>query len=230
MFTKLEEDLLRQLLTQSIDLNKRRVKNAAPSLDQADYVTQRQLTDVGIDVGLKRKKTIILIDEAYGSGWNGSVYPPTKNAVYNEIQTVLGLIPTLAGETWSPGVSFGGGVTGITYANQIGLALRTTLASGGSWLTLTGGFTLSSKGSSMGAALITGLPTKVLNLSNYYVTGSIYAKSLTGATLGDLQCLGTFNTTTLALSSVIAGVTTALDDTYFTNTSEIRLEITYRVT
>jgi hypothetical protein len=32
----------------------------------------------------------IIPDEAYGVGWNGSLEPPTKNAVYDKIETVVG--------------------------------------------------------------------------------------------------------------------------------------------
>lgn len=30
-------------------------------------------------------------DDAYGAGWNGSLEVPTKNAVYDKIQTIIGL-------------------------------------------------------------------------------------------------------------------------------------------
>jgi hypothetical protein len=29
-------------------------------------------------------------DEAYGAGWNGSLEVPTKNAIYDKIETMLG--------------------------------------------------------------------------------------------------------------------------------------------
>lgn len=32
----------------------------------------------------------IIPDEAYGAGWNGSLEPPTKNAVYDKIETIGG--------------------------------------------------------------------------------------------------------------------------------------------
>ncbi len=34
-------------------------------------------------------------DDAYASGWNGSLQVPTKNAVYDKIESVISLIPTL---------------------------------------------------------------------------------------------------------------------------------------
>lgn len=32
----------------------------------------------------------LLLDDAYGAGWNGSLEPPTKNAVYDKIETLGG--------------------------------------------------------------------------------------------------------------------------------------------
>lgn len=42
-FTKLEEDLLRRLLTQNIDLHGRRIINAGNSVDEKDYITREEL-------------------------------------------------------------------------------------------------------------------------------------------------------------------------------------------
>jgi hypothetical protein len=36
----------------------------------------------------------IIPDEAYGGGWNGSLEPPTKNAVYDKIEAMVADIPT----------------------------------------------------------------------------------------------------------------------------------------
>jgi hypothetical protein len=55
--------------------------------------------------------------------------------------------------TWTPGISFGGGTTGITYTTQDGRYTKI-----GRQVTVHFAVTLSSKGSSSGAAAITGLP------------------------------------------------------------------------
>lgn len=39
----------------------------------------------------------IIPDEAYGTGWNGSLEPPTKNAVYDKIESM-----TLSPDGWTP--------------------------------------------------------------------------------------------------------------------------------
>jgi len=63
---------------------------------------------------------------------------------------------------WTPGISFGNGTTGITYVNQLGNFTRI-----GRLVVANYKIVLSSKGSSVGAARITGLPV---------VSGSLAAK------------------------------------------------------
>jgi hypothetical protein len=54
---------------------------------------------------------------------------------------------------WTPGISFGGGTTGIAYSTQKGIYARI-----GKLVTAQFSITLTSKGSSTGIACITGLP------------------------------------------------------------------------
>lgn len=56
----------------------------------------------------------IIPDEAYGVGWNGSLEPPTKNAVYDKIET-------LGGSTWG---SITGTITAQTDLVNLILELR----------------------------------------------------------------------------------------------------------
>jgi len=64
------------------------------------------------------------------------------------------ILSTYVGATsWTPGISFGGGTTGITYAAQTGSYIRI-----GNIAFCYGAFTLSNKGSSTGNALLTGFP------------------------------------------------------------------------
>ena len=55
--------------------------------------------------------------------------------------------------TWTPGISFGGGTTGITYSTQKGIYTRI-----GKLVTAQFSIALTSNGSSAGIACITGLP------------------------------------------------------------------------
>lgn len=82
------------------------VKSSGVILDDSDNIT-------GV-------ATLEVDDDAYGAGWNGSLKVPTKNAVYDEVQTKLtgspidsgdALIPTLN----SPWINYGGGFGGARY-------------------------------------------------------------------------------------------------------------------
>lgn len=62
---------------------------------------------------------IVVADEAYGAGWNGSLQVPTKNAVYDKIESVEAEIAAvnvdLATKLTANGVNFGPGLaTSIT--------------------------------------------------------------------------------------------------------------------
>lgn len=63
--------------------------------------------------------------------------------------------------TWTPGMSFGGGTTGITYSVRAGYYTKI-----GNIVNVTGQVELSNVGSSTGSALITGLPFLTTNNQN----------------------------------------------------------------
>lgn len=82
----------------------------------------------------------LIPDEAYGVGWNGSLEPPTKNAVYDKVET-LG-----SGISNSAGVGVGvvtADVDGNLAANKVTL----TQPAAGSTLTIADGKTLATNGS-----------------------------------------------------------------------------------
>lgn len=61
--------------------------------DPTNAISVTGSVDVSVDLSVA--------DDPYGTGWNGSVNVPTKNAVYDEIETIHGLInPALVRETW----------------------------------------------------------------------------------------------------------------------------------
>jgi hypothetical protein len=125
--------------------------------------------------------------------------------------------------TWTPGIAFGGGTTGITYATQVGRWTRFSNIIHASCYV-----GLSNKGSSTGAATITGLPVAANSAANFYQTGVIRASNMSGLSghiQGYLSPSGTvFNLDYLGTGS-IANVT----DTNFGNSSDIIFEITYEV-
>lgn len=90
--------------------------------------------DVGDETvaGVKTFSSDPLIpDEAYGVGWNGSLEPPTKNAVYDKVETLATLSPTVREITAATDT--------ITQADN-GKIIRANRATGQT-ITVTGPFT-----------------------------------------------------------------------------------------
>lgn len=124
----------------------------------------------------------------------------------------------------TPGVSFGGGTTGITYTSRGGSAVIM-----GSWCIATGSLVLSSKGSSTGAALITGLNPAIKN-STTLASGSVSVALNKVTFANQYQATLVVNSTTIFLGEVTeAGAATALTDADFANDSSITFTATYRI-
>lgn len=124
--------------------------------------------------------------------------------------------------TFTPGISFGGGTTGITYTAQTGQYTKI-----GNLVTINSLVFLSSKGSSTGAALLTGLP---------FTAGSVVAAVVmfnmnNGAAAEVTQMTGavTASATTVNLQRFAAGALTNLADTDFNNNSIVRISTSYQV-
>lgn len=125
--------------------------------------------------------------------------------------------------TWTPGVSFGGGATGITYTTQTGSYTKR-----GDRVHCDGIIVLSSKGSSTGAAKLTGLPFTVRNDNDSNAVAALYFSSVTFT--GQFQGIADLNATTVALNQISeAGSASNLTDANFGNTSSVRISITYKV-
>jgi hypothetical protein len=121
---------------------------------------------------------------------------------------------------WTPGVSFGGGTTGITYTEQNGRYTKI-----GRQVTVTASVTLSSKGSSTGDAVLTGLP---FTNGTARSTGSIYIAGTTFA--GDLSILvEASNTIAYFRETTDLGVPRDLTNADFSNSSNWTATITYFV-
>jgi hypothetical protein len=144
--------------------------------------------------------------------------------VYTPSSGSVSLSDQQAYATWSPGVAFGGGTTGLTYTTQVG---RYTVH--GRLVTVTGYVVINDNGSSTGAATITGLPHTAANVTNLLCTGAVAGASLdTGAT-GQLVARVVPNSTTAALYRYEAGVLTALDEADLVNGAAISLTLSYFV-
>lgn len=137
----------------------------------------------------------------------------------NDAQAEIVAIETaaLTATTFTPVLKFGGATSGITYSQQAGSYVQV-----GKVVLAEVAITLTSKGTSTGAATITGMPVTVagsgpvcpvdLVASFAALTGTVYG-SIGGTTLNLLQTASTGRAT--------------VTDANFTNTSNIRASIIY---
>jgi len=116
--------------------------------------------------------------------------------------------------TWTPDVQFGGAKVGITYTSQVGLYTKV-----GRMVTITGHITLSSKGTSVGAAIIAALPfPSIAGVTGY-----------SGVSIAQINAMSFADfVTPLLYSAVIAfyetsnaGAQTALNDTNFADNTTL---------
>jgi hypothetical protein len=125
--------------------------------------------------------------------------------------------------TWTMGVSFGGASVGVTYANNTG-----TYTKIGRQVTVNGVLILTSKGSSTGVALITGLPFTVGNANSYYPSVTLRMENVTFA--NQFQAYVGIGSNVIALDEITeAGVNTELNNNDFANNSTVMVNLTYFV-
>jgi hypothetical protein len=125
--------------------------------------------------------------------------------------------------TWTMGISFGGGSTGITYSNNTG-----TYTKIGRKVTVNGYMSLTNRGSSTGAAAITGLPFTISLGNTYYSAASLAFFNISFA--NQYQAYGQVYSTQIFLEEVTeAGVGSSLTDSDFANNSALMVSLTYFV-
>jgi len=126
--------------------------------------------------------------------------------------------------TFTPVLTFGGASVGITYNNQ---TLRYTKI--GRVVTVNGYISLTSKGSSTGQALITGLPFTIANSFSAYSPASLWSSGITPAGGAGVNVpFGVINTATINISTLKAdGTYSGLTDANFANNTELMLSLTY---
>jgi hypothetical protein len=134
--------------------------------------------------------------------------------------TAAATMAVSTGTSWTPVLSFGGASVGITYTTQVGTYSRI-----GSLIFFSGQITLSSKGSSTGNVLISGLPfTNGARQANVGFGGVVSTTSLVspfGVVLG--------STTTFGIFSNSGSGTVQATDANFTNTTTINFSGTYDI-
>lgn len=125
--------------------------------------------------------------------------------------------------TWTMGISFGGASVGVTYASNTG-----TYTKIGRQVTVNGIVILSSKGSSTGDALITGLPFTIPNAGSNLPPATLWLNRVTF--LNQHQAVGKLNTTSVEFWDITTlGATAYLTNSDFANNSEIIINMTYFV-
>jgi len=180
-----------------------------------------KVTGSGAD-GLTLSSTDVTVasgDLLFGTSAKGVVLGVTSNTAANTLDDY-------EEGTWTPVLNFGGATTGIAYSQQFGNYTKV-----GRIVHLKLRIVLSSKGSASGFSEITGVPfTPADDFSSVsfekggtvdtwnYLTASNYRYVLTQS--GEVQILK-IDTTTTSSFSVRA------TDSDFTNTSDIRLTMTY---
>jgi hypothetical protein len=125
--------------------------------------------------------------------------------------------------TWTMGVTFGGNNVDVAYTYNTGRYTKV-----GNMVTVTGYLLLSSKGTSNGDAVITGLPYTIPNDASYTSPATLYLGNVGYANYP--MAVGAINTTTIALQEVTeAGAVTNLTDAEFGNNAGISITLTYFV-
>ena len=125
--------------------------------------------------------------------------------------------------TWTMGVSFGGGTTGITYSANTGNYTKI-----GRQVTVVGYLVMTSKGTSTGDAKITGLPFTTLASLQQLSACSLSFANITF--LNQLHGSNDTNATTISLSETSSlGVVTNITNADFANNSVIVVTLTYNV-
>lgn len=123
--------------------------------------------------------------------------------------------------SWTPALAFGGGTTGIAYTYQVGTYVKV-----GQQVTINGHITLSSKGSSTGAATLTGLPFSTDSTGNsYWVISVAYSYGMNAFTHPLIVLIGAGGTSGTFYQN---GTYSAINNTHFQNTSQLIFQLTYR--
>lgn len=124
--------------------------------------------------------------------------------------------------TWTPAITFGGGSTGLTYSTQVGRYRKI-----GDFIFAWCRIVVTAKGSSTGAALITGLPVAAAS-GLVGVAGMSLASNFTGLT-GALSGFVAASASAIQLRQSSATGNPAITDTSFTNTTDLAFWAAYNV-
>lgn len=103
----------------------------------------------GTSGDLVKDSVLVVDDTGHITSFGGNIKFPAAQVASADANT----LDDYEEGTWTPGVSFGGSVTGITYTSQDGTYVKI-----GKQVTVAGALVLLTKGSATGSARLTGLP------------------------------------------------------------------------
>jgi hypothetical protein len=129
--------------------------------------------------------------------------------------------------SWTPGVAFGGGTTGITYGFQSGQYSTTTMPNGNILTQAWGSLGLSNKGSSTGNVTITGFPVAAGTNGTVYFFACAQENISTSSGAQIYADMSPSATTAFVRSYVNGAANTSLTNANFTNTSVLKFYAVY---
>ena len=148
---------------------------------------------------------------------------PTGGLTFNGDTAAANALDDYEEGTWTMGVSFGGASVGVTTSSNTG-----TYTKIGRQVTVNGVLVLTSKGSSTGAVLITGLPFTIANSYLNYSTVTVRLENVSFA--NQFQAYGGIGSTVIALDEITeAGVNGELTNSDFADNSTVMVSLTYFV-
>jgi hypothetical protein len=191
--------------------------DAAIATDTAGAGIRFYVSDTGAEaMRLNSTANLVLKGGTVGANGVGVTFPATQVA-----SSDANCLDDYEEGTWTIGLTFGGGNTGLTTALNTGRYTKI-----GRQVTVCGRLELSNKGSSTGAAVITGLPFSIGygNDSQQAASFRFNGVSYTGA----FQGYGPVTTTTIALEQIsTAGAPSDITDSNFSNATSIQISLTY---
>ena len=181
------------------------------ALDDQGTATQKQ----GINMTGSASNSIVALNHAFNNGLSQIVTTASDITFGNK--TAESTNTDFSG-TWTPGVAFGGNSVGVTYGEQTGTWTRV-----GNLITVRARITLTNKGSSTGAATITGLPFS--GASSLVSSMSVAYAAAFAAGITNIS--GYASSTTIQLQTFGAGSTANIQETSFNNTSDLIFSMQY---
>jgi hypothetical protein len=158
-----------------------------------------------------------------GSSWGERARITTNGLTFNGDTAAANALDDYEEGTWTMGVSFGGASVGVTYNGNTG-----TYTKIGRQVTVNGYLALTSKGSSTGNALLTGLPFTIGNSASNFSVPSFWFNNITFT--NQFQGYANYGTTTILLQEItVLGSNSSLTNADFANNSEIMVSLTYFV-